>query len=90
MARARHLVRRAIKMSMRRAALRESAVVLRHTQRLAEVARRYAYRRLDAGRRVTEYKAYARMFSWWHVLHIPLFFMLLTAGIVHVIAINVY
>ncbi len=90
MARARHLVRREIKTAVRRAVLRESPVIARHAQRLADVARRYAYRRLDAGRRVTEYKAYARMFSWWHVLHIPLFFMLLTAGIVHVIAINLY
>ena len=48
------------------------------------------YRRLDAGRRMTEYKMYARLFSFWHVLHIPLFFMLLIAGIVHVVAINVY
>ena len=33
---------------------------------------------------------YARLFSWWHVLHIPLFFMLLIAGIAHVIAVNIY
>ncbi|HUX74898.1 MAG TPA: hypothetical protein VMV25_13540 [Steroidobacteraceae bacterium] len=90
MARARHLVRREINMAVRRAATRDSPMVARHARRLAALARRYAYRRLDAGRRVTEYKAYARMFSWWHVLHIPLFFMLLTAGIVHVIAINLY
>ena len=50
----------------------------------------YADRRLEAGRRVAEYQMYARLFSLWHVLHIPLFFMLLIAGIVHVIAINVY
>jgi len=37
-----------------------------------------------------EYRIYERMFSFWHVLHIPLFFMLLIAGTVHVIAINVY
>ena len=43
-----------------------------------------------AGRRMAEYKMYARLFSLWHVLHIPLFFMLLIAGVVHVIAINVY
>jgi hypothetical protein len=39
---------------------------------------------------MTEYKAYSRLFSFWHVLHIPLFFMLLIAGTAHVIAINVY
>ncbi len=58
--------------------------------RLGEVARHYADRRLEAGRRMAEYKLYARLFSFWHVLHIPLFFMLLIAGIVHVVAINVY
>ncbi len=56
----------------------------------AKSPRQYAYRRLDAGRRMVEYKMYARLFSFWHVLHIPLFFMLLIAGFVHVIAINVY
>ena len=90
MARARHLVRREIRLAIRRALQRETPLIAKHAQRLAMVARRYAYRRLDAGRRVTEYKAYARMFSWWHVLHIPLFFMLLIAGIAHVIAVNVY
>ncbi len=90
MARARHLVRREIRVAMRRSLQRESPLIAKHAQRLATVARGYAYRRLDAGRRVTEYKAYARMFSWWHVLHIPLFFMLLIAGIAHVIAVNVY
>ena len=34
--------------------------------------------------------AVRRLFSYWHVLHIPLFFMLLIAGIVHVIAVNMY
>ena len=54
------------------------------------VARNYADRRLDAGRRTAEYRAYARLFSFWHVLHMPLFFMLLVAGIVHVVAVNIY
>ena len=90
MARARHLVRKEIRLAMRRTVQREVPLVAKHAERLATVARGYAYRRLDAGRRVTEYKAYARMFSWWHILHIPLFFMLLIAGIAHVIAVNVY
>jgi hypothetical protein len=39
---------------------------------------------------VAEYRVYERLFSLWHVLHLPLFFMLLAAGIVHVIAVHVY
>ena len=87
---ARWIVRREIMEAVQKARRKESLIVARHATRLGEVARQYAYRRLDAGRRMTEYKMYARLFSFWHVLHIPLFFMLLIAGFVHVIAINVY
>jgi hypothetical protein len=87
---ARWIVRREIMDAVRKARRQESLIVARHATRLGEVARQYAYRRLDAGRRMTEYKMYSRLFSFWHVLHIPLFFMLLIAGFVHVIAINVY
>jgi hypothetical protein len=90
MGRAQWILRREIKHAVEEAVRRESPLIARHAQSLAMVARRYAYRRLDAGRRVNEYKIYARLFSFWHVLHIPLFFMLLIAGTVHVIAINVY
>ncbi len=87
---ARLLVRRKIRDSLSMAMRRQSPLIARHAHRLGAVARHYAYRRFDAGRRVAEFKLYARLFSLWHVLHIPLFFMLLVAGLVHVIAINVY
>ena len=81
MARARYVVR---------AEIRCAVHLAQHAPRIGELARRYAYRRLDAARRMTEFQTYARLFSFWHVLHIPLFFMLLFAGIAHVVAINVY
>jgi hypothetical protein len=87
---ARHLVRQQIKKSVQQAAERDSPVIARHAERLAMVAQRYAFRRFDAGRRVGEFRLYERIFSLWHVFHIPMFFMLLIAGIVHVVAINVY
>jgi hypothetical protein len=90
MALARWLVRREIDRALTLALRRESALIAKHAQRIAAVARSYSDRRLEAGRRMAEYKMYARLFSLWHVLHIPLFFMLLIAGVVHVIAINVY
>lgn len=51
---------------------------------------RYVERRLGAARRVAEFDGCARLFALWHVAHIPLFFMLLIAGIVHVVAVHVY
>ena len=90
MARARWALRREINHAVSKALMRDSPLIAKHAHRIAEVARRYADRRIEAGRRTSEYKLYARLFSYWHVLHIPLFFMLLIAGVVHVIAINVY
>jgi hypothetical protein len=87
---ARWLVRREIKRATHIALRRESPLIARHALRIAAVARSYADRRLEAGRRMAEYRMYERLFSLWHVLHIPLFFMLLIAGIVHVVAINIY
>jgi len=86
---ARWLARREITRAIQYAR-RQDRVIAVNAQRIAQVAYRYADRRFEAGRRANEYQLYARIFSLWHVLHIPLFFMLLIAGIVHVIAINVY
>jgi hypothetical protein len=71
-------------------AARQSPTLAAHAGRLAATARRYADRRLDAGRRVAEFRVYTRLFSLWHVLHVPLFVMLLIAGVVHVISVQIY
>ena len=71
-------------------AARQSPTMAAHGPRLAATAYAYAVRRLDANRRLAEHRFYVRMFSLWHVVHVPFFFMLLVAGIVHVISVNVY
>ena len=43
-----------------------------------------------AARRVAEFESCERLFSAWHILHMPLFVMLVIVGIVHVIAVHVY
>ena len=74
--------------------LREAAAVSRpianHRHNLASTATRYAYARITAARRVAEFESCDRLFSLWHVMHLPLFGLLLVAGVVHVIAVNVY
>jgi len=37
-----------------------------------------------------EFKFYEKMFALWHLLHLPLFFMLVITGIFHVIAVHYY
>jgi hypothetical protein len=41
-------------------------------------------------RKVAEFRFYERFFAIWHVLHYPLFLMLVVSGIVHVIAVHMY
>jgi hypothetical protein len=84
-------IRRAVRSAItRRSSTRGAALLARHAIQLGTAARHYADRRLKEGRRTAEYRAYARLFSYWHVLHIPIFFMLLISAIVHIIAVNVY
>lgn len=45
---------------------------------------------LDAVIDVARFSAYERLFSLWHVLHVPFVFMLVISGIVHVIAVHMY
>jgi len=41
-------------------------------------------------RKVAEFNFYERMFSLWHVFHLPLAIMLLFSGIFHVLAVHAY
>ena len=45
---------------------------------------------LDSVLAVVEFTAYRRLFSLWHVVHIPLFIMLIVTATVHVIAVHLY
>lgn len=71
-------------------AARNSLTLSQHRRRLSRLANDHVSRRLGAAKRVATFHAFERLFSLWHVLHLPLFFMLIVAGIVHVIAVHVY
>lgn len=43
-----------------------------------------------AVRKAAGLKFYDRLFGWWHVLHMPLFFLLILTAILHVIAVHLY
>lgn len=46
--------------------------------------------RLESVRQVAGFGFYEKLFSAWHILHFPLFLMLVLSGIVHVFAVHVY
>lgn len=67
-----------------------SPVLAEQRERLTQTACRYVQARLVAARRVAEFEASERLFAAWHVLHMPLFLMLVVVGIVHVVAVHLY
>ena len=86
---ARSGMRRYVHKTLRGAAV-ASLAIAEHREALTLAADRYTESRLGAARRVAEFESCDRLFGLWHVLHLPLFGMLFVAGIVHVIAVNVY
>jgi len=45
---------------------------------------------LAAVQRVAQFSVWARLFSWWHVAHVPFVYMLVASAIAHVIAVHAY
>ena len=76
------------------AALRRLAAAERwSTEKLAR--RIGAHRNLIAGylaavQRVAQFAAFERLFSIWHVLHVPLVYMMVLAAVAHVVAVHMY
>lgn len=73
-----------------RAAAASNPVLAAQHRKFEMAVQRYIGKRLEATRRLAEFQAYERLFSLWHVLHLPLFLLLLIAGVVHVVAVHVY
>lgn len=53
-------------------------------------ARQHVRSYLGSIAKAAELSFYERLFSLWHILHVPLFFLLLITGIVHVVAVHMY
>jgi len=54
------------------------------------IAQRMLEDYLDALRDVAQFRVYERLFSLWHVLHVPFVYMLVICAIVHVVAVHMY
>ena len=68
----------------------ESAVVMQHRARLAKNIRRYAGQRVSLVRKFAQFRAAERLFSLWHIVHYPLFILMVLAATVHIFAVHVY
>ena len=60
------------------------------TARHERLARKLIRRYLTAVVRVAQYSAYERLFSLWHVAHIPFVYLMVVSAVVHVVAVHAY
>ncbi|MDQ7050796.1 MAG: hypothetical protein Q9M92_15200 [Enterobacterales bacterium] len=51
---------------------------------------KYLLTGLSRLRKMANYALYARVFSMWHIFHLPLFIMMILSGIVHVFVVHIY
>lgn len=58
----------------------------RHQRLAAKLIRRFVIAVVI----VAQYSAYERLFSLWHVVHIPFVYMLVISAVVHVVAVHAY
>lgn len=58
--------------------------------RQTRAARTLVAQYLRTVQRLAQFTVFERLFSWWHVLHVPLVYMLVVTAIAHVIAVHMY
>ena len=83
------VLRRFARVTLRKQA-RKSAVVAAQRKRLVATTSRFIDDHLRCVRRVAELRSYERLFSLWHVFHLPFFYMLVVAALIHVLAVHMY
>jgi len=66
------------------------------TGQASDVASRYIAHKaavanyINAVRDVAQFQTYERLFSWWHIFHIPLVYMMVFSAFYHVYAVHAY
>jgi hypothetical protein len=83
------LMRDCARSAIEATAARHKAVAAQK-ERFERVAFDHISRRLRATRDVAEFRVFEKCFGMWHALHVPLFFILIAASIVHVVAVHLY
>jgi hypothetical protein len=67
-----------------------SRVITENRKRVLDTTFNSLDRRLSVLRKFAQLRACERLFSLWHVIHYPLFMVLVVAAFVHVISVNMY
>jgi uncharacterized membrane protein YhdT len=73
-----------------RAAAAQSEAIARDYKRIRKTAGRYIRDFTNLTGRVAQFSFYERLFALWHILHLPIFFMMILSALVHVLAVHMY
>ncbi|MDH4054966.1 MAG: hypothetical protein OEW73_04995 [Gammaproteobacteria bacterium] len=67
-----------------------SQALKRNSKSLRRSANRYAAKQVGLMRQVAQLAFFERLFSLWHVFHMPLFLLLVVSALFHVLAVHMY
>lgn len=67
-----------------------SDVVARDQRRLYRATSHYIRDYTNLMGRVARFTFYERLFALWHILHLPIFYMMVLSALVHVLAVHMY
>ena len=71
-------------------AARNSSVVARDYKRLSRTASKFIGDYMSLIGRVAQFSFYERLFALWHVLHLPIFLLMIVSALFHVLAVHMY
>ena len=54
------------------------------------ITREFIERYTAALRKIAVFRVYERLFSFWHILHLPLFIMMIITAVIHIFAVHLY
>jgi hypothetical protein len=73
-----------------KAAAAMSPNIARNRRELRRAAARYIRDFTVMTGRVAQFSLYERLFALWHILHLPIFFLMVLSAFVHIFAVHVY
>ena len=71
-------------------AAQNSSVIARDHKRLSRIASKYIRDYMSLLGRVAQFSFYERLFALWHVLHLPIFLLMIISALFHVLAVHMY
>jgi hypothetical protein len=73
-----------------RLAAQDSSIVARDYKRLSRTSSRFIRDYMSLVGRVAQFSFYERLFALWHILHLPIFLLMVLSALFHVLAVHMY